>query len=554
MRWTCTVMGQRWTRNSASAHHHRYLREIAAGVDLVQRYLLSQGYVDAKVDAPVTTRQTGGTVDIAITIHPGDQWHIGDVVLSGAPPRLEMQMKADAETLKGQAANEATVEAMRRKLEGSMKADGYYKAEVRSGTANGGGRVLNISFAAVPGALHHVGKVEIDPAFSQGTHQLIENIFRPALNRPYDSTRTELRYRRAVDTEMFEALELEQELGADDTLMLRFSGEEAKRNSIGVSGGYDTFLGAIAGLEWKNVNFWDTGDQVRIKVTGTQLGFLAGVQWKNPALFGTPYVFSIELMPETFTFEGYSRNTYGLRAALSRDFTRNLSAELHVVTSLNYMSSDTLTIFELGPDEYLLSEGGLTVRYEGRDNPISPTRGWFASGTVEGGATTGGFSDVTFTRTSFAAAWYLPLTDKWRTAVGAHFESLISGQDVGYIPIELRNYNGGAKGVRSFAERELGPIADDGTPLGGTQSETVSVEVCYEIMENLELAAFTDVGSLSLDEGGILPNFDDVRYAAGLGLRYRLPFGPFRVDYGVNLNRRTGEKFGALHVGFGFAF
>jgi outer membrane translocation and assembly module TamA len=39
-----------------------------------------------------------------------------------------------------------------------------------------------------------------------------------------------------------------------------------------------------------------------------------------------------------------------------------------------------------------------------------------------------------------------------------------------------------------------------------------------------------------------------------LGLRYRLPVGPLRVDYGVNPDRRDGEAAGALHVTFGFAF
>lgn len=36
-------------------------------------------------------------------------------------------------------------------------------------------------------------------------------------------------------------------------------------------------------------------------------------------------------------------------------------------------------------------------------------------------------------------------------------------------------------GVRSFDERRLGPIARDGTPLGGTQAQTFSGEISYEI-------------------------------------------------------------------------
>ena len=302
------------------------------------------------------------------------------------------------------------------------------------------------------------------------------------------------------------------------------------------------------------MNFWDSGGTLRVKAQGTQLGYLAGIQWKNPALFSSPWALSIDLMPESFTFEGYQRYTAAFRTAVSRDLSRTVSAEAFALVSINSVSSDTLTILELGPDYYELGTAGFAFTYEGRDNPISPTRGWFASLRLEAGDSLSDLSDVAFTRTDFAIAWYQPLSAKWRTAIGAHVTSLIAGEDVGYVPIELRNYNGGAKGVRSFEERRLGPSARDGTPLGGTQAQTVSGEISYEIVKNLELAGFVDAGSLSTEKGEWLPNFSDLRYAAGIGIRYRLPFGPLRVDYGVNLNRREGEDFGALHIGFGFAF
>ncbi|HEY2572603.1 MAG TPA: BamA/TamA family outer membrane protein [Verrucomicrobiaceae bacterium] len=46
----------------------------------------------------------------------------------------------------------------------------------------------------------------------------------------------------------------------------------------------------------------------------------------------------------------------------------------------------------------------------------------------------------------------------------------------------------------------------------------------------------------------------DLRYGIGLGLRYKLPIGPLRIDYGFNPDRKDGEAVGALHITFGFAF
>lgn len=529
-------------------------REIRAGLDLVLRYVLSQGYQDAIVDEPVATEADDGSVSIHVTMHPGEQWHIGDVSLVDAPARLEDEMQSDVTGLKDQVANEARIENTRRQLEGLMQAQGYFAAKVTETATRGKDQHIDIAFTAVPGPLHHVSGLQLDGRFSKGAQRLIRSAFRPALGRTFDSKRMELSYGRVSDTGIFEHLEVEPKQVGDDELALTFAGEEAKPHSVALSGGYDTFLGAILGIEYKNVNLFDSGGLFRVKLIGTQLGLLAGIQWKNPALFGSPYALAIDLMPETFTFEGYSRNTAALRTALSRDFSTHFSAELYLLSSVNSVSSDTLTVLELGPDDYNLEEGGLTLRYEARDNPVSPTRGWFMSATIAEGRSAGGSLNVSYTRTNFAASWYHPLTKKWRVALGAQFASLISGDDVGYIPIELRNYNGGAKGVRSFAERELGPKAEDGTPLGGTQSETISGEVSFEIAKNLEIAGFVDAGSLTTDKGSVLPKFKDMRYAAGLGLRYRLPFGPLRVDYGVNLDRKTGENLGALHIGFGFAF
>ena len=93
----------------------------------------------------------------------------------------------------------------------------------------------------------------------------------------------EMAYGRVADTGIFEHLEMEPKEVAEDALALVFAGEEAKRSSVAVQGGFDTFLGPILGLEYKNVNVFDSGGLFRAKVVGTALGLLAGVQWKNPA-------------------------------------------------------------------------------------------------------------------------------------------------------------------------------------------------------------------------------------------------------------------------------
>jgi outer membrane protein assembly factor BamA len=119
------------------------------------------------------------------------------------------------------------------------------------------------------------------------------------------------------------------------------------------------------------------------------------------------------------------------------------------------------------------------------------------------------------------------------------------------IPIDERFFNGGNTTVRSFTERDLGPHDGD-DPIGGEFFTVFNVEYTFPIYGELQGAVFIDAGNLLPSSEN--PGLDDMRYAIGLGLRYKLPIGPIRLDYGYNPDQRPGEDVGAFHFSFGFAF
>lgn len=65
-----------------------------------------------------------------------------------------------------------------------------------------------------------------------------------------------------------------------------------------------------------------------------------------------------------------------------------------------------------------------------------------------------------------------------------------------------------------------------------------------------QTAIFLDTGNLWLESKEMLSTFW-LRYSAGLGLRVNTPVGPLALDYGVNLDRRYYEDFGAFHFSIG---
>jgi outer membrane protein insertion porin family len=69
---------------------------------------------------------------------------------------------------------------------------------------------------------------------------------------------------------------------------------------------------------------------------------------------------------------------------------------------------------------------------------------------------------------------------------------------------------------------------------------------------HFSVAAFTDAGNVYLLASEM--DLGDLRYTAGLGLRYRSALGPLRVDWGYKLNRRSGESAYRFHFTLGHAF
>ncbi len=72
------------------------------------------------------------------------------------------------------------------------------------------------------------------------------------------------------------------------------------------------------------------------------------------------------------------------------------------------------------------------------------------------------------------------------------------------------------------------------------------------IVGGLKAAVFADAGNLLTDFDDA--SLDKMHYALGAGLRYDLPTGPIRLDYGWNMNRGEREPSGTFHISVGFAF
>lgn len=216
------------------------------------------------------------------------------------------------------------------------------------------------------------------------------------------------------------------------------------------------------------------------------------------------------------------------------------------------------------PQERLTVTGGQsvitiqpTLTYEGRDDALEPTRGWYARVGFDLGLATGAESPGFAVFTPEVRA-YLPFF-RSRLVLAARVNLAANLQ--GQLPAPRRYFAGGASSQRGFPQRRLSqsvPLVefeDENNPGRSELAEQVGdaeLPIGDEALIELNLEARMRLvklfgfwfGAVIFVDGADLAGrieqlrFPELHYATGLGLRYLTPVGAIRFDYGIRLNRR----------------
>jgi outer membrane protein insertion porin family len=128
------------------------------------------------------------------------------------------------------------------------------------------------------------------------------------------------------------------------------------------------------------------------------------------------------------------------------------------------------------------------------------------------------------------------------------------------LPASERFFAGGDTTVRGFALDRLGTVDtldSQGFPQGGNGLAIFNLETRAPYWKNLQFVWFLDAGNV-FDRASHI-RLDELRFSSGLGVRYRSPIGPLRVDWGWKLTTRLlleggRERSNVWHVSLGQAF
>jgi outer membrane protein insertion porin family len=253
----------------------------------------------------------------------------------------------------------------------------------------------------------------------------------------------------------------------------------------------------------------------------------------------------------------WHRYIWGEKLRLFRQY--NLKKTL-VYIEHNYEQRRTADVDTMQAPDYILEEeaqgkrvkDALTpgIEFDSRDDPFYPLKGFFnqASFTFAGGPLGGDdFYEIIGSLSRYERI-YKNVTIGMH-AYGGMIQVYGKNTSNGVSSDDLF-FSGGANTFRGEEALQLGPMDNKGNALGGVLLALGNLELRYPIYWLVGGVVFFDVGQLWGKRQDA--RLSDLRYAYGLGFRYKTSIGPIRLEYGVDTKKPI--KNGNYHIAFGQSF
>jgi len=253
----------------------------------------------------------------------------------------------------------------------------------------------------------------------------------------------------------------------------------------------------------------------------------------------------------TLTFSGLFDNSYDVRTFSARrvEGTVQLAQRLSRTRSLQYrftMRRVTVDSLKISPELIpLLSQpdrvGQLSMSFiqDRRDDPTDSHRGSY--NTIDVGVALPGASETQYARMLMRNSTYYRLGRDVVLARTLQFGFIDRLGGSPAIPLAERFFSGGASSQRAFPDNQAGPRdLETGFPLGGNALLFHQTELRFPLFgDNIGGVLFHDMGNVYDDVRDInfrfrqhnLADFNYMVQAAGIGIRYRTPIGPLRIDF-----------------------
>lgn len=516
--------------------------------ELVLEHYRNKGFL--KVSSPGFSRvpMNDGRVDLILNINEGAKYTVNQVAF-GPMKIFKPSDLAPALTLTaGKGYSSEKIREDIKTIRAYYGSKGYADASVRPEIKPAGGTNVNVIYRVTEGSFYRVGKVTIE-----GNNITRDRVIRREIPlKPGDNFNTvdiETTRKRLQNLDYFSQVLVSpsgsSQAGYRD---INVNVAEKKTGQLQFGVGFSSIDNVVGYVNLEQTNF-DIRNPMAFTGGGQRFGMelRAGAETQNfkislvePWFLGKRLSLGGELYYKGSQYYSdyydqlnaggavYIRKPLGKRSYIRGEY-RLEKVEIDVDSTTPAGSA-----FLTEDGDFVRSTLGLNYVYDSRDALSTPRSGH----KVDLGIYYSGLGgDVnTYGLTAKGAKHWNLWWDSIFTLEGA--VNVSDGSDD--VPIFERQFLGGARNLRGYEFRDVGPRdAVTGEVIGGNTSAYMSAEMTFPLVEKVRFATFFDAGFVNEESFDFSTN--NIHTDIGMGLRLNLPFGPLAIDYAIPLSAKDDD-------------
>lgn len=543
------------TRQNAPRSFGALRSRVDEDIKTFNRALRSQGYYDGRVSEQIDSSVM--PVAVSLRIFPGPRYAIGEVRVEfvGAAPEPAIAELVDSLPLAvGAPARAADIVAAEDMLLALLPQSGHPLARRLER------RVVIDHEQRSAGVVYRVDagpQIRFGAARFEGTQGVdadyLARLVPWTAGEIYDRRKVERFRRTLISGRLFASVQIdfdrpEEELrrqsgplAPDIVLTMTMS----KLRTIAVGGGFATNEGVGGEASWEHRNLFGARERLRVVLTGAEIRQALAGSFRKPDFRRLDQTLTLDAELErqdTDAFDSLEiKGGIGLERRISDYWTFSVAGEV------GFTEVDDTE----GSRSFLLASLPISVTRDSRDDILNPTRGTYVRYAFTPHLAEQNDIFGFFKNQLDASAYYSPGSSDRTVLAGRLTLGSITGTARDRMPASRRFFAGGGGSVRGFGFQDVGPLDDNRDPLGGRSLFEAALEARFRVAGNFGIVPFVEVGEVKENR---LPQFDDLRWGAGLGLRYFTSFAPIRLDVAVPVNKRPGDDNLQFYISIGQSF
>lgn len=565
LRSVVSTKEERWYRFLSSDDRYDPDR-LAYDQELLRRFYLSQGYADFRVvSANAELSRDQDSFYLTFTVDEGQRYKVGDLTIRSGLRNFNADVLKQYITVRtGEWYNADEVQKIADKMTLALGDMQYAFVSVQPEPARHPDRhTVDLTFNISETPRVFVERIDI-----HGNARTMDKVIRREMTLvegdPYSKTKLAKSEQAIKDLGYFEKVDVKPEQGsAPDKTVVDVNVSEQSTGELSLGAGFSTADGPLADVRLRERNFMGKGQDVMLAST------IAGKRTEFDFSFTEPYfldrdlsagidLFHItrDLQSESSFDQRQTGGGFNFGYPLSDRWRQKLRYRIEN-NEIRNVADDASRYIKDQEGSRLTSAVSQEITYDTRDSVLFPTNGFYGWFNTEVAGVGG---DAKYLQGKLGGSYYYPVADNWVFNVLGE-GGAITGYSNENVRINERFFIGGTS-LRGFATSGIGPrdIQTDDA-LGGNYYYRGSAELSFPVGLPQEMGVlgyvFNDVGSLwSVDETNVGNIVDkaSIRASAGVGVSWRSPLGPIRVDLALPYVKESYDDTQPFRFSFGTRF